>query len=643
MRSSHIPPHGARAISTDYGRIILGDLGCSASSLYVHANHVFIAGRRVSEGFIWKIDNRSGNVVGTQHSDVIEFRDITGNYFALYAAGLGKGRKVFMFDFDLNPLGEVETPHILTLTTIGNTVIAGGEGFLMALDGMLRTLSMVQVPAMIYRIGVNPVTGQVWAAGASQNNTLFLSVLDSSLSTVRELSSEIYLPYAYDICFDSNGNAYVVTEGELLKFRPDGTLIKRARFLDIDSEYHRNICITYYRNMLFLLSRLSNRGSHVLYILDADFNRIDKIDLSRDLAWDAGLTGRACARDGAVYVVSNLRQSGRLRWVMYIVDLHRLFERAAVTEDIIVGRELKLAKAYLAPIYQQIDTVFDRYSCYGVLGAGGFGVALLCRDSETNEDVVLKIPYEATPLVFGGYGYFIPPARQGFFKEAEIISELKHVHIVRLLRWDERPFPYLVFEFCNNGSLRNILSSVGRLPIESVLIMSYQIISALEYAYNRGLMYHGDLKPENILFRDGVLKISDFNIARLITYSRTSRSKSKELPGGTLGYSAPEQFIYIEKPGQRSDVFSLGVIMCECLMGFNPFWGVSNVYEYEEICKNVEVPVGIRELERLIREMLSFKPRNRPTLRKVKECILRLISQYCYPELKHSAHMRRSR
>ncbi|NPA23343.1 MAG: protein kinase, partial [Crenarchaeota archaeon] len=269
-------------------------------------------------------------------------------------------------------------------------------------------------------------------------------------------------------------------------------------------------------------------------------------------------------------------------------------------------------------------TVTSGIDCFGVLGFGGFGVALLCVD-ESGRNVVVKMPRDLYDALRDGFHDYSVVAcfRDSFVREAEVLSKLDHIHIVKLIRWSDDPV-FLVYEFCDGGDLRNVLSRSSKLEVEKTVILGVQVASALRHAYERGVAYHGDVKPSNILFtRNGLLKISDFGICRLV-----SSTTGSTLYQGSPGYSAPEQLIYgLGAPGPKSDVFSLGVVMYEALTGSNPFKGRSPS-EYEKVISSLELSTGIRELDRLILRMLSFRPDNRPSIGEVIEALAKIYVEH---------------
>ena len=125
-----------------------------------------------------------------------------------------------------------------------------------------------------------------------------------------------------------------------------------------------------------------------------------------------------------------------------------------------------------------------------------------------------------------------------FIREARIVKHLKHPNIVELLDYDDKPVPWIAYEFMRGGSLRTILNMVDRLPIRDCILIVVQLLDGLDYAHHFGIV-HRDIKPENVLFtNNGVPKLSDFGIAKIMTAFSTSTDSFQ----GSLLYAAPEQF-----------------------------------------------------------------------------------------------------
>jgi len=218
-----------------------------------------------------------------------------------------------------------------------------------------------------------------------------------------------------------------------------------------------------------------------------------------------------------------------------------------------------------------------------------------------------------------------------FEQEARVISSLRYDSIIHIYDyWKKGNSYYIVMEYVPGKTLKDILSQIGCFPIDVGLIVFYEIAKALEYAHNRGII-HRDLKPANIIISDeGMLKLLDFGIAHVKETNLTT-------PGvilGTYSYMSPEQAIGT-KIDNRSDIFSLGIIMYELLTGERPFKKEGEREVTEKIIKEKPVPVRKlnpaipRPVARIIKKCLKKNPKRRfHTMGQLKERLERHIRRF---------------
>jgi len=167
-------------------------------------------------------------------------------------------------------------------------------------------------------------------------------------------------------------------------------------------------------------------------------------------------------------------------------------------------------------------------------------------------------------------------ARQGEYvkylkREGVILHKLDHPNIVRVLGVDpDHDPPYLITEYVAGGSLRDLLQREGRIsPLRTLEIIA-ETLEALAFAHKQGVI-HRDLKPENILLDDGHVKLTDFGLGLVaddMALSSVFRS-SEGATAGTVIYFSPEQRRG-EKLDERSDLYTVGIILFECLTGTVP-------------------------------------------------------------------------
>jgi serine/threonine protein kinase len=199
-----------------------------------------------------------------------------------------------------------------------------------------------------------------------------------------------------------------------------------------------------------------------------------------------------------------------------------------------------------------------RYEILEIIGTGAHGRVARAHDPMIGRLVAVKLfPKE---LAKGD-------ARQRFLQEARVVGQLSHPSIITLhdMGIDEATqTPYLVMEFLDGQPLDRILEK-GSIPLPKACAWAAEMASALGVAHRKGVI-HGDVKPANMLITDdGRVKLMDFGMARL-----ASRDTGATPLLGTPAYWCPEQIM--GKPQDaRSDLFSLGVVLYEMVVGKRPF------------------------------------------------------------------------
>lgn len=203
-------------------------------------------------------------------------------------------------------------------------------------------------------------------------------------------------------------------------------------------------------------------------------------------------------------------------------------------------------------------------------------------------------------------------AARSFQREAQIIAEFAHPHIVRLLDFDVQDGrPFLVLEYAPYGSLNQKYPRGTQLPLPVVVEYVSQVASALHYAHEKKLV-HRDVKPENMLVgRQGTILLSDFGIA---TIAHSSLSMDTQEAQGTLAYMAPEQIEGHPRPA--SDQYALGIVAYKWLSGSLPFQGSSSEIIAQHLAM---IPRSLREhapqiseeVEQVIQKAVTKNPRER--------------------------------
>ena len=209
------------------------------------------------------------------------------------------------------------------------------------------------------------------------------------------------------------------------------------------------------------------------------------------------------------------------------------------------------------------DALGAEYRIERLLGQGGMSVVFLARELSLDRLVALKVFPQTLAIETS--------SADRFHHEARIAASLEHPHIAPIHRFGIAPgFQWYTMKYINGRSLAETLKEVGRLDMYSVLSLTEQAASALEYAHQHGIV-HRDMKPANVML-DGNrwAYVCDFGVAKVHNTKLTQT-------GGTLGtpaYMSPEQ-LYGRTLDGRSDQYSLAVVVFELLAGRHPFPGDS--------------------------------------------------------------------
>jgi len=218
----------------------------------------------------------------------------------------------------------------------------------------------------------------------------------------------------------------------------------------------------------------------------------------------------------------------------------------------------------------------DRYRPERELGRGGMATVYLAHDLKHNRNVALKVLRSDIAAELGS---------ERFLREIRLIAQLHHPHILPLydsgaLEPDADPGavsrPFYVMPYMEGQTLRDRLLQESRLELDHALRIARQVAGALDYAHRHHIV-HRDIKPENILLEEDHALVADFGIARAIGGVRDDKLTATRSIVGTAAYMSPEQVDGDRDLDGRSDIFSLGCVLFEMLVGEPPFHGSSLV------------------------------------------------------------------
>ena len=206
-----------------------------------------------------------------------------------------------------------------------------------------------------------------------------------------------------------------------------------------------------------------------------------------------------------------------------------------------------------------------RYRLDREIGAGGMAIVYLAEDLKHRRQVALKVLRPDLAAVC------CEPDR--FLREIEIAARLAHPHILPLYDSGQADgLLYYVMPYVAGESLRDRLRREKQLPLEEALRITGEVADALAFAHAHGVV-HRDIKPENILFQAGHAVVSDFGIARAVTESGGEALTATGMAVGTPAYMSPEQAAGERDVDARSDIYALGCVLYEMLVGEPPFTG----------------------------------------------------------------------
>ncbi|QIZ71243.1 serine/threonine-protein kinase [Oxynema aestuarii] len=258
------------------------------------------------------------------------------------------------------------------------------------------------------------------------------------------------------------------------------------------------------------------------------------------------------------------------------------------------------SRAALQPLQRQLP----KYRILERVGSGQFGTVFCAIERKTGRLVALK---ELTHRRL---------STSQFLRELGFLLTLQHPHIVTCRALENTPTArYLVMDYCEGGTLRNLLQRDRSLTLAEGLDAIRAVLDGLDLAHRRGIV-HCDLKPENILLslspHGWKPKLSDFGIARRLSELSRAKSANDETADaiGAPAYTAPEGFLGLYAPA--ADIYSVGVLLFELLFGCRPFGGSPGQLMWAHLNRPLEIATSIpKPLETVVRKALAKLPARR--------------------------------
>ena len=254
-----------------------------------------------------------------------------------------------------------------------------------------------------------------------------------------------------------------------------------------------------------------------------------------------------------------------------------ILDRACGDDPALRHEVTSLLEAAAEPAEDPLHAMRDaplagRYAVEREIGRGGMAIVYLARDVRHDRLVALKVMRPELAALLGA---------ERFLREISITAQLQHPNILPLFDSGEvcgddeggrAKLLFYVMPFVEGESLRARLAREGSLPVSEALHIAVSVAGALAYAHKHGVV-HRDLKPENILLQAGEPLVADFGIALALEQAGGARLTKPGLSLGTPQYMAPEQALGKQQVSARADVYALGVVLYEMLVGEPPFTG----------------------------------------------------------------------
>ena len=263
------------------------------------------------------------------------------------------------------------------------------------------------------------------------------------------------------------------------------------------------------------------------------------------------------------------------------------------------------------PITRLNAALESRYRIEREIGEGGMATVYLAQDVRHNRNVAFKVLKPELAAVVGA---------EKFLAEIETTAKLTHPHILPLFDSGEADgFLYFVMPYIEGDTLRDKIDREKQLSIEEALKITEKVASALDYAHEHGVV-HRDIKPGNILLSEkGEPTVADFGIALAVAQAGGGRVTETGLSVGTPHYMSPEQATGDRDVDPRTDVYALGCVLYEMLVGDPPYGGsTAQAVLAKILTSDAPAPTDVRvsippNVDAAIRKALEKLPADRFT------------------------------
>ena len=254
------------------------------------------------------------------------------------------------------------------------------------------------------------------------------------------------------------------------------------------------------------------------------------------------------------------------------------------------------------------NVLAGRYQIEREIGRGGMATVHLARDMRHDRRVAIKVLREELAAAVGA---------ERFLEEIRVTASLQHPHILPLFdSGSAEGLLWYVMPFVEGETLRSRLARERRLPVYDALQLVREMADALEYAHRHGVV-HRDVKPENVLLQSGHALVADFGIALALERAGGARLTRTGITLGTPSYMAPEQVAGDHPIDARADVYALGAVLHEMLVGEPPFAAGSHQEVVRKMMQEPVIALAARRadvsssLDAAVRRALARQPDDR--------------------------------